>query len=222
MRSKHMLCIYFCIVLYFDKLREVCIIDCKICCLHCESRDLNQKDFFKKLKSNHRLPKCKPRMVYIYEVLSKNGGVHKMSLATNLATLRKKHGLTQMDLAEKLNVSRQAISRWEVGAAVPSTDNLKTLSDLYGVSVDDILKGEAASVPQSSDLSDSPQETLSSHRSNKKSSIFFACVLILLALAVAIVATVVKFHESEENTNLPMENMPAEEDDGEVETFSFE
>ena len=145
-----------------------------------------------------------------------------MSLATNLATLRKKHGLTQMDLAEKLNVSRQAISRWEVGAAVPSTDNLKTLSVLYEVSVDDILKGETASVPQSSDLSDSPQETLSSHRSNKKSTIIFACVLILLALAVAIVASVVKFHESEEKTNLPMENMPAEEDDGSVETFSFE
>lgn len=145
-----------------------------------------------------------------------------MSLATNLATLRKKHGLTQMDLAEKLNVSRQAISRWEVGAAVPSTDNLKTLSDLYGVSVDDILKGETASVPQSSDLSDSPPETLSSHRSNKKSKIIFACVLILLALAVAIVASVVKSHESAGNNNLPMENMPAEEDDGIVETFSFE
>ena len=145
-----------------------------------------------------------------------------MSLATNLATLRKKHGLTQMDLAEKLNVSRQAISRWEVGAAVPSTDNLKTLSELYGVSVDDILKGETASVPQSSDLSDLPQETLSSHRSNKKSKIIFACVLILLALAVAIVASVVKSHESAGNNNLPMENMPAEEDDGIVETFSFE
>ena len=145
-----------------------------------------------------------------------------MSLATNLVTLRKQHGLTQMDLAEKLNVSRQAISRWEVGAAVPSTDNLKTLSVLYEVSVDDILKGETASVPQSSDLSDSPQETLSSRRSNKKSKIIFACVLILLALAVAIVASVVKFHESEEKTNLPMENMPAEEDDGSVETFSFE
>ena len=145
-----------------------------------------------------------------------------MSLATNLVTLRKQHGLTQMDLAEKLNVSRQAISRWEVGAAVPSTDNLKTLSVLYEVSVDDILKGETASVPQSSDLSDSPQETLSSRRSNMKSKIIFACVLILLALAVAIVASVVKFHESEEKTNLPMENMPAEEDDGSVETFSFE
>lgn len=145
-----------------------------------------------------------------------------MSLATNLVTLRKQHGLTQMDLAEKLNVSRQAISRWEVGAAVPSTDNLKTLSVLYEVSVDDILKGETASVPQSSDLSDSPQETLSSRRSNKKSKIIFACVLILLALAVAIVASVVKYHESEGKTNLPMENMPAEEDDGSVETFSFE
>lgn len=145
-----------------------------------------------------------------------------MSLATNLVTLRKQHGLTQMDLAEKLNVSRQAISRWEVGAAVPSTDNLKTLSVLYEVSVDDILKGETASVPQSSDLSDSPQETLSSRRSNKKSKIIFACVLILLALAVAIVTSVVKYHESEEKTNLPMENMPAEEDDGSVETFSFE
>lgn len=145
-----------------------------------------------------------------------------MSLATNLVTLRKQHGLTQMDLAEKLNVSRQAISRWEVGAAVPSTDNLKTLSVLYEVSVDDILKGETASVPQSSDLSDSPQETLSSHRSNKKSKIIFVCVLILLALVVAIVAGVVKSHESAGSDNLPMENMPAEEDDGIVETFSFE
>ena len=145
-----------------------------------------------------------------------------MSLATNLSTLRKKHGLTQMELAEKLSVSRQAISRWEVGAAVPSTDNLKILSHLYGVSVDDILKGETASVPQSSDLSDLPQETLSSHRSNKKSKIIFACVLILLALAVAIVASVVKSHESAGNNNLPMENMPAEEDDGIGETFTFE
>ena len=61
-----------------------------------------------------------------------------MDLATNLISLRKQKGLTQMDLAEKLNVSRQAISRWEVGAAVPSTDNLIVLSNLYGISVDSI------------------------------------------------------------------------------------
>ena len=145
-----------------------------------------------------------------------------MSLATNLSTLRKKHGLTQMELAEKLSVSRQAISRWEVGAAVPSTDNLKILSHLYGVSVDDILNGGVASVPQSSDLSASPQEALNCNRINKKSKIIIACVLILLALLVAIVAGIVKSHESAGSNNLPMENMPAEEDDGIAETFSFE
>lgn len=59
-----------------------------------------------------------------------------MSLKEKLVILRKQKSLTQMDLAEQLNVSRQAISRWEVGAAVPSTDNLKVLSNLYGVPVD--------------------------------------------------------------------------------------
>lgn len=66
-----------------------------------------------------------------------------LDLPTKLASLRKKKGLTQLELAEKLNVSRQAISRWEVGAAVPSTDNLKILSELYGVSVDYLLNDKA-------------------------------------------------------------------------------
>lgn len=47
-----------------------------------------------------------------------------MSLAEKLVTLRKQNGLTQMELAEKLNVSRQAVSRWEVGVAVPGTDKV--------------------------------------------------------------------------------------------------
>ena len=67
----------------------------------------------------------------------------KTSLPTKLVSLRKQKGLTQMELAEKLNVSRQAISRWEVGAAIPSTDNLKVLGDLYGVSFDYLLNDDA-------------------------------------------------------------------------------
>ena len=65
-----------------------------------------------------------------------------MSLEEKLVSLRKQKGLTQMDLAEQLNVSRQAISRWEVGAAVPSTDNLKVLGELYGVPVDYLLNDD--------------------------------------------------------------------------------
>lgn len=54
-----------------------------------------------------------------------------MKLEEKLVSLRKAKGLSQMKLAEKMNVSRQAISRWETGAAIPSSENLKYLSDLH-------------------------------------------------------------------------------------------
>lgn len=62
-----------------------------------------------------------------------------MKLEEKLVSLRKAKGLSQMKLAEKMNVSRQAISRWETGAAIPSSENLKYLSDLYSVSLDYLL-----------------------------------------------------------------------------------
>lgn len=78
-----------------------------------------------------------------------------MSLAEKLVSLRKQKGLTQMDLAEKLNVSRQAVSRWEVGAAIPGTDNLKVLGELYGVSIDYLLKDISDNIEdQKNDVAD--------------------------------------------------------------------
>ena len=62
-----------------------------------------------------------------------------MELHENLARLRKEKGLSQLELAEELNVTRQAVSRWETGAAVPMVDTLVQLSRLYGVTVDDLL-----------------------------------------------------------------------------------
>ena len=59
-----------------------------------------------------------------------------MELKQKLADLRKGKGLTQLELAEMLSVSRQAISRWEVGTAVPTLDNLVALSNLYHVPLD--------------------------------------------------------------------------------------
>ena len=53
-----------------------------------------------------------------------------MKLADKLVYLRKKQGLSQLKLAEMMNVSRQAISRWETGIAVPSAENLKYLGNL--------------------------------------------------------------------------------------------
>ncbi len=65
-----------------------------------------------------------------------------MELKEKLVILRKEKGLTQLAVAEKLDVSRQAISRWESGIALPSTDNLKSLSALYGVPIDYLLNSD--------------------------------------------------------------------------------
>ena len=145
-----------------------------------------------------------------------------MGMEAKLALLRQLHGLTQLELAEKLNVSRQAISRWEVGAAVPSTENLKTLSVLYGVSVDDILNGEAEAVSQNIERTNEISKEQNNHSKNSKSMFVFACVLVSLALVAIIMSGVVKYNDREKTTNLPMENMTSEEDDGVADIFSFE
>ncbi len=56
-----------------------------------------------------------------------------MELYETLADLRKKKGLSQMEVARELNVSRQSVSKWETGISVPSTDNLICLSKLFDV-----------------------------------------------------------------------------------------
>lgn len=65
-----------------------------------------------------------------------------MDLKDTLQFYRKRQGLSQIDLADALEVSRQSVSKWETGAALPSAENLLALSKLYGVTVDTLLNGE--------------------------------------------------------------------------------
>ena len=62
-----------------------------------------------------------------------------MELPQKLKYLRKQMGLSQLELSEKLQVSRQAISGWEAGTSKPSTDNLKRLGHLYEVPLEYLL-----------------------------------------------------------------------------------
>ena len=64
-----------------------------------------------------------------------------MNLKETLQHYRKRQGLSQIELAEALDVSRQTISKWETGTALPSAENLLALSKLYGVPVDALLNG---------------------------------------------------------------------------------
>lgn len=68
-----------------------------------------------------------------------------MTFGEKLLQLRKAHGLSQEELAEQLNVSRQAISRWEAGASLPDTVHVVKLSKLFGVTTDYLLHDEYTS-----------------------------------------------------------------------------
>lgn len=61
-------------------------------------------------------------------------------IADYLKRLRREHDLTQEDLAEELHISRQAVSRWETGSALPDSEVLLQLSKLYRLSINEILE----------------------------------------------------------------------------------
>ncbi len=65
-----------------------------------------------------------------------------IEIANRLVKLRKENGLSQEELAEKIGISRQAVSKWERAEASPDTDNLILLARLYGVSLDVLLATE--------------------------------------------------------------------------------
>ena len=63
-----------------------------------------------------------------------------MTFGAKLQDLRKKAGMSQDTLAEKLNVSRQAVSRWERDETLPETEKVILLADLFGVTTDYLLR----------------------------------------------------------------------------------
>ncbi len=66
----------------------------------------------------------------------------KKIIAANISTLRREHGLTQLDLAERLNFSDKAVSKWERGESYPDVVTLKEMAVVFSVSVDYLLQAE--------------------------------------------------------------------------------
>ena len=63
-------------------------------------------------------------------------------LKENLIMLRNTHGFSQEQIAEKIGISRQAYAKWESGATVPDIEKCSLLADVYGISIDSLLKEE--------------------------------------------------------------------------------
>lgn len=65
-----------------------------------------------------------------------------MTLGEKISSLRNGNGMSQGDLAEKLNVSRQSVSKWETNASIPDLDKLIQLIDLFNITLDELVRGE--------------------------------------------------------------------------------
>lgn len=78
-----------------------------------------------------------------------------MRLGQKIADLRKKNNLSQEGLAEKMNVSRQAVSKWESEQSIPDIEKIVNLSELFGVTTDYLLKsGEPSFELKNEDIND--------------------------------------------------------------------
>ena len=102
----------------------------------------------------------------------------KPIIAKNLAAFRKQSGLTQVELAEKLNYSDKAVSRWEHGDTLPDINVLYQLCDFYGIDMNTLISEET-------DITDTPNVDL------KKSLRFRVGIFGLALSAVWIIATIV-------------------------------
>ncbi len=70
-----------------------------------------------------------------------------MSLGTNLYALRARAGLSQDALAERLEVSRQSVSKWETDASVPELEKLIRLAEMFNVTLDELVRGDVTAAP---------------------------------------------------------------------------
>lgn len=81
-----------------------------------------------------------------------------MTFSEKLKSIRKKAGMSQEKLAEKIGVSRQAITKWETDAGIPDIDNMMALSSLFNISLDELLSNEKTEKKQTDYLYESVTE----------------------------------------------------------------
>ena len=73
-----------------------------------------------------------------------------MKLGERLYNYRRKKGLSQEDVAAKLNVTRQTVSKWETDQTLPDLDKIELICELFEISTDELLKGKKEEVVTSS------------------------------------------------------------------------
>lgn len=114
-----------------------------------------------------------------------------MDFNNKLYELRKQKGFSQEELANRLNVSRQTISKWEVGESTPDMEKLAAISDLFEVSLDELVldkapKAEATEQVVKSEFYSDIKENILTESNKKKAKKGVKIALIVLGILVAI------------------------------------
>lgn len=112
-----------------------------------------------------------------------------MKFEEKLMVLRKKAGMSQEDLADRLGVSRQAISRWELGSTLPDAPNLLKLSDLFGVSIDYLLRDDEDEVSHPLATKEVHRELTEKEQKQRKFYLV-ACICWVIAAGAFLIAAI--------------------------------
>lgn len=108
-----------------------------------------------------------------------------MPFEENLRNLRKNANMTQAELAEKLNVSRQAVSKWEKAVSIPDIENMLLLSKVFNVSLDELVDNKQKTISE-----DRSEDSNAKIQSSKKNRWINAGVILMLIVLLLIVGQV--------------------------------
>jgi transcriptional regulator with XRE-family HTH domain len=97
-----------------------------------------------------------------------------MNIGKRIHKIRKDKNITQEQLAKDLAISRQAVSKWESGKAIPDIENLMYISNLYGVSLDELVKGDA-------EVGQKIVADASAKKWHKLNILFFVAIIVYIA-----------------------------------------
>lgn len=123
-----------------------------------------------------------------------------MALPDNLRRIRKEKHISQEELAEELNVSRQAISKWEQGICLPEAKMLLLISEKLNVSIDDLMSD---SLNSSVETDAFPREiTVSEPRQGKKKRKILILISAILIVAVCVIFIMFRPGKTDDNTGL--------------------
>ena len=117
-----------------------------------------------------------------------------MTFGEKLQYLRKSKGITQEQLAAQVTVSRQAISKWELGESMPDTDNVLQLSKLFGVSTDYLLNNEIESDMDIPAVIENNLKKIHCNKTLLVTGIVLSSIGVLGNLVLWVLSTIIKVH----------------------------